>query len=355
MTLTVLSVAFPFAPVGPDSVGGAEQILGALDAALVAVGHRSIVVACEGSMTAGKLLPVGIPKGLFDVERQRQATIEAQQAIDQAIRHYQVDLVHMHGFDFFEYRIPSYIPLLVTLHLPLSWYPKRAWQKNHPHVHFQCVSEEQRNGWQDTPHEIHVVINGVQLAPIQEIEPRQDFAVVMGRICPEKNAHEALEAATLRRTRVFIAGEVFPYPEHERYFAQKISPWLSKQRGDHRFLGPLSREERWQLLSRARCLLHPTLAPETSSLAAMEALAAGTPVIAYRSGALTGIVEQGVTGFLVNDRSEMADAIDQVGCLRSEDCRRAAERRFSHERMVREYFDLYEKLVRSADAEEHCA
>ena len=354
MNLTVLSVAFPFAPVGPDAVGGAEQILSALDTALVAAGHRSIVVACEGSVTAGDLVPVAIPKGRLDSERREWTTSQVQKAIDRAISLCPIDIVHMHGFDFFEYRVPNHIPLLVTLHLPISWYPQCAWQINHASVHFQCVSEEQRVLWKQPPSRVSVIPNGVPLPPLRK-EARQDFAVVMGRICPEKNAHEALEAATLRQMRVYIAGKVFPYPEHERYFAQKISPWLGEQRSGHRFLGPLSREQRWQLLSAARCLLHPTRAPETSSLAAMEALACGTPVIAYRSGALGGIIEDGVTGFLVDRASEMAEAITRVDRLRSEDCRRAAERRFSQKRMVREYFELYEELFRESYAERQSA
>jgi glycosyltransferase involved in cell wall biosynthesis len=354
MELTVLSVAFPFAPVGRDAVGGAEQILGTLDEALVARGHRSIVIACEGSKTAGELIPVRIPSGRLDGGRRKLVTGQVQEAIDGVVRFHHIDIVHMHGFDFFEYTVPGHIPLLVTLHLPIPWYPERAWSIPHPRVHFQCVSAEQRAAWTGTADKVSVIANGVPLPPFRR-EARQDFAVVMGRICPEKNAHEALEAATLRGTRVFIAGQVFPYAEHEQYFAQKISPWLSKQKPSHRFLGPLSREERWRLLSSARCLLHPTLAPETSSLAAMEALAAGTPVIAYRSGALAGIVEHGVTGFLVSQISEMADAIGRVDSLSSEDCRGAAERRFSQSRMIEQYFELYEELLRESRPEKHCA
>lgn len=353
MTLTVLSVAFPYAPVGPDAVGGAEQILSALDTTLVAAGHRSIVVACEGSVAAGELISAAIPKGHPNGQSRGRTTCEVQAAIDRAFRLHHINLVHMHGFDFFEYEIPAHVPVLVTLHLPISWYPERAWRSAHPHMHFQCVSEEQRSSW-DAGQDVPVIVNGVALAPLQQ-KARQNCAVVMGRICPEKNAHEALEAATLARTRVFIAGQVFPYMEHERYFAQKISPWLDEKGRGHRFLGPLPRDERRELLSSARCLLHPTLAPETSSLAAMEALACGTPVIAYRSGALAGIVEDGVTGFLVGSVPEMAAAIGRVSDLRREDCMRAAERRFCQARMVTQYLELYQQLLRKTHEEKHCA
>ncbi len=97
--------------------------------------------------------------------------------------------------------------------------------------------------------------------------------------------------------------------------------------------------------------MHPTLAPETSSLVAMEALAAGTPVIAYRSGALPEIVEDGVTGFLVDDVTQMAEAMRAVHTLSPEACRRAAEVRFSEERMVAGYFQLYDKLLAGSAAQ----
>jgi glycosyltransferase involved in cell wall biosynthesis len=192
-----------------------------------------------------------------------------------------------------------------------------------------------------------VVENGVALPPIAEKKPREDFALVMGRICPEKNAHAALEAGTLARTRVLLAGQAFPYREHQQYLRQKIEPVLQSQKSDlkHALLGPLSSSRKQELLAQAKCLLHPTLAPETSSLSAMEALAAGTPVIAYRSGALPEIVEHGLTGFLVDGVEEMAEAIRKVHTITSEACRRAAERRFSKERMVRGYFERYGALL----------
>jgi len=113
----------------------------------------------------------------------------------------------------------------------------------------------------------------------------------------------------------------------------------------HRFLGPLSLERKQHPLARARCLLHPTLAPETSSLVAMEAIAAGTPVIAYPSGALPEIVEHGRTGFLVSSVAEMAEAVGMLDRISPGECRAAAEQRFSQQRMIRGYFELYEQLI----------
>lgn len=345
--LTVLSVAFPFAPVGPCGVGGAEKILGELDAALTAEGQRSLVVACAGSLVAGELFAAPMPeRALISESDRRWHRWRFQAAIDRALAKYRVDLIHMHGMDFDEHVLPPDIPVLVTLHVPIHWYKPEVWAAYAGRVQFQCVSESQRRTCPAVLGDLPVIENGISLPDIRLDREREDFALVLGRICPEKNVHEALEAGTLARTPVLVGGHVFPYREHGEYFQETVQPLLNHEDVSHRFLGPVETERRQRLLARARCLLQPTIATETSSLFAMEALSVGTPVIAYRSGALTDIVEDGVTGFLVDDVRQMADAIRRVDQIRPEDCRAAAERRFSRDRMVHDYFELYAAMVR---------
>lgn len=333
MTLAVLSIAFPFAPVGPHSVGGAEQILGNLDAALVARRHTSLVIAREDSRLAGELIPI-------HASADRSATWnEVRLTAERTLSTRRVDLVHMHGCDFHQYLPLTDIPVLVTLHMPIDWYPLDIWTKFGPNVHFQCVSHSQRRRCPPHLRDVSVIENGVDI-PSPHHTAKGHFALALGRICPEKNVHAALEAGTLAHTPVLIGGEVFPYPNHERYFEEQVKPLLS----NHEFLGPLQPDRKQQLLSEAKCLLHPTLAPETSSLVAMEAMAAGAPVIAYRSGALPDIVEDGITGFLVNNVQEMAAAIPESGKIDPETCRNVARRRFSKQDMLNEYFRLYHHM-----------
>lgn len=345
--ITILNVAYPLAPVGPQAVGGAEQILTDLDDALVERGASSLVIACEGSQPTGELFPIHIPRIQYlDPATQQWCRSEVQRAIDHVLVSHRVDLIHLHGLNFYEYRLPANIPIVVTLHMPLAWYPTHAFRAPRTGWHFVCVSESQRRF---CPRELEgplLIENGVHL-PNARLAPKQPFALALGRICAEKNLHEALEAATLADTPVYIGGQIFPYPEHERYFAEKIQPLLSVSNSpaQHTYLGALLPERKQKLLASARCLLHPTLAPETSSLVAMEALAAGTPVIAYRSGALTEIVQDGVTGFLVDNVPEMAEAIRKVHTLSPMACREDAERRFSKQGMIGRYLQLYEELV----------
>ena len=345
MPLTVLNIAFPFAPVSPDSVGGAEQVLAEIDRALVREGHTSLVVAAERSDVAGRLWPVPVPRSETLTEDDRRfVRARMQTTIDRALASGSVDIIHMHGLDFSEYKLPAHVPVLVTLHVPFSWYPPHVWESAASNYYFCCVSQAQRSNAPVRLRDCAVVENGVALPPFALETTRGNFALVMGRICPEKNQHAALEAGTRAGIPVYLAGQIFPYREHRDYFERCIVPLLEAPNPGHRFLGPLTTSGKQNLLGRARCLLHSTLAPETSSLVAMESLAAGTPVIAYRSGALPHIVDDRRTGFLVDSVDGMAAAIAQLDRISPVACRTAAEQRFSRDRMLRDYLHLYHSL-----------
>jgi hypothetical protein len=124
MPLTVLSAAYPLAPVGPDAAGGAEQVLTAIDRALVRAGHRSIVVACEGSEVDGELVAWGSPGEVLDESACSDARGRCCEAILRVLRESPVDVVHLHGVDFTEYVPGGHVPVLVTLHLPRSFYSR---------------------------------------------------------------------------------------------------------------------------------------------------------------------------------------------------------------------------------------
>src|SRR5438045_2285662 len=152
---------------------------------------------------------------------------------------------------------------------------------------FSCVSRAQARELSDLEHLIATIENGVEVHRTAN-KHRRRFAAGLGRICPEKNFHAALDAAAAAHTPMLLAGRVFAYPDHEAYFGSMIRPRLD---GVRRFIGEVGPRKKTALLSRARCLLAPSLAPETSSLVAMEAICCGTPVIGYRSRALAEIVE----------------------------------------------------------------
>ncbi len=360
----ILSVAFPFAPIGPAAVGGAEVILSQLEAALASFGFTSVVVAHAGSQPQGRLYPISVPTD--EITEALRCAVEAstQGQIDRALAENPIALVHMHGLDFDRYRIPSHIPVLITLHLPPAWYPEAIWSLP-LHYRFVCVSASQRRACPEhAHHRITVIDNGVPLPATSSLRSEGRYALMLARICAEKNVHTGLDAARMAGMPAMLGGEVFPYEAHQRYFTEQIEPRLTHAGNEHtdrhsgesrpaeaRFLGPVTGPAKTRLLARAACLLVPSLAPETSSLVAMEALAAGVPVIAMASGALPEIVADGYTGFLIPPGSDsaavdaMAAAIRRLPTLDRDVCRTIAAERFALSRTLERYAELYRDLA----------
>ena len=342
MKLTVLNVAFPLTQVSADSIGGAEQVLFALDEALEAAGHRSVVIAGEGSVVRGTLLPVPYARGPLTAAVKAESQQQHLSAISRALERFPIDLVHLHGVDFHKYLPPPGPPVLATLHLPPSWYPAEVFQMTRPHTYLQCVSRAAHNACPAAANLLQCIPNGVPVERLFARAGKRDFALALGRICPEKGFHIALDAAHEAGIPLLIGGQVFQFEEHVAYFEREVAPRLP-QCG--RFLGPLSFQRKRRLLTAARCLLITSVVHETSSLVAMEALACGTPVVGLKSPALAEIIEPGRTGFLVSDAKEMALAIPQCLQLDSSDCRHAARQRFSSGFMTRAYLRVYQQLA----------
>jgi CelD/BcsL family acetyltransferase involved in cellulose biosynthesis len=342
MSLTVLNVAYPFARVSPDTAGGAEQVLAMLDDALAEAGHTSIVIAPEGSTCRGRLIPFLAPSVKLDEDLCSAARAEYRQIIRETVSRFSPDIIHFHGIDFDSYELNGSLPTAVTLHLPPGWYAPGVFRQNTRHNHLICVSQSQARTCPSAAH-IHAVIeNGIRLAQFHPAREKGNYVLALGRICPEKGFHLAMDAAARRGLKLVLAGTVFNYPSHRDYFENFIRPRLNM---GHEFIGAVGGREKARLLARAKCLLIPSLAPETSSLVAMEAMASGTPVIAFRAGALNELVDDGRTGFVVSEAEGMWAAMAHVDEIDPEECRQEAERRFSSQRMTAEYLALYQRMT----------
>ncbi len=343
--LTVVSVAYPLAPVGPDAVGGSEQVLTAIDQALAQAGHRSIVVAMAGSEAAGELVGYEAPP---DGQPITDAIVQARRhLVDATLRRVlaeeHVDVVHMHGLDFHHYLPPPGPAVLATLHLPPDWYPARAYEMDRPNTWLNCVSADEASHTWPNPRMLPPIGNGVPVERLAAVQvSKRSYALMLARVCPEKGLHLALQAALAADQPLLIGGAIFPYAAHQDYFEQEVAPLLDARR---RYLGPLPFLRKRRLLAGARCLLIPSLVAETSSLVAMEAATCGTPVIAFRSGALPEVVQDGRTGFVVDDVAGMTDALGRIGTIDPEECRQAARDRFTLGRMTDAYLARYAELA----------
>jgi glycosyltransferase involved in cell wall biosynthesis len=332
----VLLVAYPLLPVSEASAGGAEQILWTLERELVARGWETTVAACAGSRVTGKLLVTvraALERDGFE-ERQR----EHEERVVEACASGEFDMVLDHSGHFFRQadRVNAYV--LATLHLPRSLYEEDAFDRIPENLYFNCVSEVQRSTFMDVPNVLGVVRNGIVAERFPMSGRKSDYLLWLGRVCPEKAPELAIAAAQKAGLPIVVAGQVYPFRSHEEYWERKVKPLIDHDRV--RWVELPTFKEKTKLLSEARALLVTSQIAETSSLVSLEAMASGTPVIAFGRGALTEVVRKG-TGFIVHDVEAMAEACLNISEIRAQDCREWVEREYSDQAMA----DGYEGLI----------
>jgi glycosyltransferase involved in cell wall biosynthesis len=166
-----------------------------------------------------------------------------------------------------------------------------------------------------------------------------DDLLFFGRIHPDKGPAEAIRAASAAGSRLVMAGLI----QDQVYYAEHVRPFIDGDRV--RFLGVVGGADRLTTLGRARALLHLIAFDEPFGLSVVEALACGTPVIAYRRGSMAELIDDGVTGFLVDTLDEAVAAIDKIDTIDRGACRRVAAERFSVDRMADAYLALYHSVI----------
>lgn len=336
--MTILSVAYPLLPAGPDSGGGAEQILYLLERGLVERGHRSVVIAAKGSRVSGELIETPAFDSEMTEEVREAARHDHLRSIQQAVERYPIDVIHFHGLDFHRYLPVNSVRKLATLHLPPTWYPDCIFDAKD--IQLNCVSKSQARAAAEK-RALPVVENGIDTEQYAVTSSEKQHILWLGRICPEKGVHIALEIAHRLDLPMIVAGPVHPFHDHETYFSERVQPLLD---GKRQYVGAVGLDHKKALFRKTKCLLIPSLVAETSSLVAMEVISSGAPVVAFRSGALPEIVEHGVTGFIVDSQDEMSDAVRRSSEISPETCREQARIRFNASRMVDDYIRLYESL-----------
>jgi glycosyltransferase involved in cell wall biosynthesis len=327
--------------VPPRLYGGTERIVSYLTEELVDLGHEVTLFASGDSRTRARLR-AGAPRALRfdrDVRDPVAYHVAMLEQVIQAAPHF--DVVHFHG-DWAHlpvFRRQS-VPCVTTLHGRLDLPELQPLFAEFSDVPMISISDSQRRPlpwakWIATiPHGLPRHL----LTPVSG--PRDDYLAFLGRIAPEKRPDRAIRLAVQSGRRLKIAAKVDRADQD--YFASTIRPLLNQPGIE--FIGEIAEGEKSEFLGRASALLLPGDWPEPFGLVMIEAFACGTPVLAYRHGSVPEVVEDGLTGFIVDDEAGALSAIERLGRLDRSRIRDEFERRFTSRRMAEDYLAIYRLL-----------
>ena len=340
--MRIAQVAPLYESVPPKLYGGTERIVSYLTEELVQLGHEVTLFASGDSLTRAELVPV-CPRALRLDEKCIDPYAHHMVLLDAVfVRRQQFDIVHFH-IDYLHYLMTRETGLtsLTTLHGRLDIPDLVPLYRAFRDMPVSSISDAQRVplpclNWQKT------IYHGLPTSHYDFSQETDGYLVFMGRTSPEKGLDEAIRIPRRAGMPLKIAAKVDR--ADVEYFNTQIKPSLNQPGVE--FLGEVGFPQKNELLGRAAALLFPIAWPEPFGLVMIEALACGTPVIAYPCGSVPEVVEQGVTGFIVPDCDAAVDAVREIGAIDRAMCRRQFEDRFTASRMADQYASLYEALAR---------
>ena len=307
------------------------------------------VPSCHPERSEGSLRPSDAGSPCLGDRDRAQANLFLELFLQLRGRSAEFDLIHAHAFDWPAFACSTLvhaIPVLHTIHLPaLSVEINSALRVLHRQGHpltLITVSHACARTYADYTSIDHVIYNGLDLgaipfAPVVSAEAPLLFA---GRIAPEKGVEAAIEIAKRAGRRLLIAGGIYD----RDYYEERIVPKLQGAGEQVTYVGLLERRALWEMMGRSLGLLFPIEWDEPFGLTAVEAMATGTPVIAFRRGAAAEVIRDGETGFLVDpgDRTQAAVLVDKLRDISRRGCRAHVEAHFALEKMI----DAYERVYR---------
>jgi glycosyltransferase involved in cell wall biosynthesis len=252
------------------------------------------------------------------------------------------DLLHIHPTDRALPLALSHpkIPVFYTLHDPIyQWKAEVFSMFASQNQHYVSISDAQRKPAPNLNYAA-TIYNGINLDAFPFSESHDDYLLFLGRLQPEKGVAEAVQVARMTGEKLLIIGP----PVTGEYWDKKIAPYLDEK---IKYLGFIPREEIFKYYQRAKAILVPIQWEEPFGLVMTEAMACGTPVIAFDRGSVSEIVVEGKTGFIIkdNDLEAMADAVKKIGEIKRIDCRKHVEQNFSIQQMIDKYEEVFLKVV----------
>jgi glycosyltransferase involved in cell wall biosynthesis len=341
--MRIAIIAGPFLPIPPNHYGGIEQIIWHLIKGLKELGHTPILLApgdskvdCELIATTPQSIP--FPRYKKDLAHHKKLVKQAEQTTAHELQKLipRIDIIHSHGFDMKPY---NNFPNVTTLHNQIQL-NDFDYFLDRTELSYVTISKNQQAVCPDLTY-AGVVYNGENPREFPIVQDPEDYVCFLGRFDRAKNPHLAIQLAISLGLKIKVAGKVdFA---GEGYFEEEIEPYLNHK--DVEYLGELNFEQKVQLLSNARCNLHPTNFREPFGLTVLEAAYCGTPTLAIARGSMPELIEPGRTGMLVEDFVEGRHLIGDCFSMDRTYIASRARQLFNYRTMANHYVDIYKAII----------
>jgi len=338
--MRIAQVAPLIEAVPPKLYGGTERIVAYLTDELVAMGHEVSLFA-SGDSTTAATLEAGWPRALRLDPSIRDSVAPLVVMLEKvSLRSRDFDVVHLHC-DYLAYPILSRadVPFLATLHGRLDLPELKSLYTTFSNVPVVSISDAQRAPLPQASY-LATVHHGLPERLLLPGSGSGGYLAFLGRISPEKAPDRAIRIAARAGMRLKIAAKIDRVDLD--YFKTEVEPLLAQPHVE--FIGEIGEHEKSEFLGDAAALLFPIAWPEPFGLVMIEAMACGTPVIAMRGGSVSEVINEGVTGFVVEDEIAAANAAQRIDLLDRSTIRSVFERRFAARRMAEDYTRLYQRL-----------
>jgi len=344
--IRIALLAPPWIPVPPPGYGGIESVVADLADGLVERGHDVTLLAAPGSHSSAHvvtLLESTYPDEIDHAAYEADHVARAFEAIDDAGRAGRpFDVVHDHSSSTaFAMADRLDVPLLHTLHGPFT-HDRWAFYAHHAHKAWvSALSAAQLAQGPPGLRSVGVIPNPIDVAAWPFEPCKRGYLLWVGRMTPEKGPHRAIRVARGAQMPLALAGPV--QPGQEAFFAAEVAPHVD---GDAvRYLEEIGGPEKQRMFAEAACFLMPIRWAEPFGMVMIEAMVCGTPVVAFPEGAAQEVVEDGRTGFLVEDEDAMVAALDRLGEIDPACCRAAVEERYDIDVVAGAYEGAYRQIV----------
>jgi glycosyltransferase involved in cell wall biosynthesis len=320
----------------PRHYGPWEQVAANITEGLVARGMDVTLFAAKDSRTSAKL------EGVIEHGYEEDKTIDAKVAECLHISNLmekanEFDLIH-NNFDFLPLTYSGLVktPMITTIHGFSSEKIIPVYKRYNASNHYISISNSNRH---PELNYLETIYHGLRHEDFTFIETPADYVVYFGRIHPDKGTYDAIQIAKRAGMKLIIAGIV----QDQQYFKEKVEPCIDNEQII--FAGHAGPEQRNELLGNAIALLHPIHFEEPFGLSVAEAMLCGTPVVAYNKGSMPELIQDNITGYLVDDLNEAIEGLRAIKKIQRSDCRAYAKEKFSFDAMIEKYVTAYEHLL----------